>query len=67
MDEEATFMTIDLSTFDTLLKRYPNFVPEKLSKLDQERYNTIPGVLRERTGSVWLTKDEVATLVDWKL
>ena len=67
MDETGTFQAIETTTFDSLLKEYPGVVPEKLSKLDQERYNTIPGLLRQRTGAAWLTKDEVATLVDWKL
>lgn len=62
-----SFEKIDPETFDYALKEYPSVVPPKLTKLDIERYETIPASLGKRAGDVHLTKDEVATLVDWKL
>ena len=67
MDEKEAFNAIDPAAFDSLLREYPNFVPSKLSKLDHERYDNIPELLKQRPASVSLSKNEVATLVDWKL
>jgi len=59
--------TIQPSTFDALLQEYPDVVPEKIRILDKQRYEMIPASVREREGSPHLTKEEVTTLVDWKL
>ena len=58
--------TITPAIFDSILLEYPNTVPDKLTKLDQERYNTIPGSVKEKD-SPSLSKAHVITLVDWKL
>lgn len=64
MDEKEAFDRIDPSTFDTILEEYRNIVPEKLFELDNQRYNIIPEALTQQTA---LSKDQIATLVDWKL
>ena len=58
---------IDSTAFDELLGMYPSVVPEKLSELDEQRYDIIPGSIKKQTGSTSLTKAQVAKLVDWKL
>ncbi|KAK6421277.1 hypothetical protein LTR95_016823 [Oleoguttula sp. CCFEE 5521] len=65
---DFTFAGIDKSTLNGLLEQYPSYVPEKLKSLDEQRFSALPGVLAERMaeGKVYLTKKEVATLVDWK-
>ena len=69
MEKNCFFDSVDPSTFDKLLKEYPNVVPPKLTDLDEQRYETIPATLVKRasSGSPYLTKQEVAALVDWKL
>ena len=67
MEEKECFHNIDSNTFDSLLKEYPDVVPEKLSKLDEQRYVTIPGDLEQQLGLPSVSKDQLATLVDWKL
>jgi hypothetical protein len=57
---------ISLSTLRDVLSRYPATVPEKLRELDTRRYDTIPAVVAARE-TKYLTKDEVVTLVEWKL
>lgn len=60
---------IDDITIDTvlqLLADYSTTVPNKLHVLDEARYEAIPTALAARDESS-LTKQEVATLVDWKL
>jgi hypothetical protein len=51
------------------LSQYPETVPSKLADLEEQRLSTIPTVLAQRRseGQAYLTKTEVATLVDWKL
>nr|OQO30999.1 hypothetical protein B0A51_01238 [Rachicladosporium sp. CCFEE 5018] len=66
---DFTFDGIDKGTFNSLLKQYPTCVPDKLGSFDEQRFNNLPGILAKRNGEgkVYLTKEEVATLVDWKL
>jgi hypothetical protein len=60
-----------ISTHDLaeILSRYPDTVTSKLADLEEQRFTTIPAVLAERRSAdhAYLTKAEVATLVDWKL
>lgn len=62
------YRSITPSSFTKLLHQYPSVVPAKLTDLDEERYTSIPQRLGSTKGNrAALTKDEVATLVDWKL
>lgn len=67
MKDSNAFDQIDAATIDALLKEYPNVVPAKLEKLDDQRYNIIPTAVKKRTEDASLSKSEVATLVEWKL
>lgn len=67
MKEHEAYSAIDASTFDALLKQYPNVVPAKLAELDMERYETIPESLDKAHDGRYLTKEQVLTLVAWKL
>lgn len=67
MKDTVTFERIEPAAFDAVLQEYPDVVPEKLSHLDDQRYNVIPTAVTNRTDGVSLSKEEVATLVDWKL
>ena len=67
MDESPTINKINPATFDELLLAYPDVVPNKLSELDKQRYDVIPDSIKKQKGSPFLTKEQVATLVDWKL
>ena len=67
MDSSESIDAIDPATFDDLLQQYPIIVPEKLFSLDKQRYETIPDSLKQQEGPAYLTKEQVATLVDWKL
>jgi hypothetical protein len=55
--------------FEQILAQYPETVPSKRADLEEQRLLTIPATLKERKakGNAYLTKEEVATLVDWKL
>ena len=67
---ETAFNSISAKHFQHTLQQYSSIVPEKLIDLDEKRYNTIPNRLKlakEAKTAVELTKDEVVTLVDWKL
>ena len=57
------------SDFDDILSQYPETVPVKLADLEEQRFSTIPTLLsdRRKEDQAYLTKAEVATLVDWKL
>jgi hypothetical protein len=57
------------SDFEEILSQYPETVPAKLADLEEQRLSTIPDALAKRRaeGRAYLTKAEVATLVDWKL
>ena len=67
MKDTKTIEQIEPAAFDSILQEYPNVVPQKLFELDDQRYNIIPTAVEKRTGDVSLSKEEVATLVDWKL
>lgn len=69
MGSHLAFELISKDDFDKILSRYPETVPSKLADLEGQRLSTLPARLREReaVGKAFLTKDEVATLVDWKL
>lgn len=66
---QYAFDRISSDDFDHILAQYPETVPSKLADLEEQRLSTIPSTLKERKtkGKAYLTKDEVATLVDWKL
>ena len=67
MDPIYALKTIDPATFDKIFRKYADLVPEKLLRLDKTRYITIPESLNNQPDSPSLSKDDVATLVDWKL
>lgn len=69
MGSQYAFDRISGSDFEDILSQYPDVVPSKLADLEEQRLSVIPGVLAERRaeGKAYLTKSEVATLVDWKL
>lgn len=66
---DYTFDSIDRKTFDALLEQYPACVPDNLKALEEQRLHELPKVLAKRKadGKAYLNKDEVATLVNWKL
>ncbi|KAK4549841.1 hypothetical protein LTR36_005142 [Oleoguttula mirabilis] len=66
MDEQHNFETIDATTFESLLAQYGGVVPEKLAVLERQRLEVIPLAIKERDPT-HITKDELATLMDWKL
>jgi len=59
--------SITKQTFEEVLSRYPSAAPEKLHDLDAQRYEAIPEAIAKPGGREHLTKDEVVTLVEWKL
>ncbi|KAM0715537.1 hypothetical protein Q7P37_009035 [Cladosporium fusiforme] len=69
MGSQSTFDRISKDDFEKVLSRYPETVPSKLAELEEKRLSIIPARLTERKakGNAYLTKDEVVTLVDWKL
>lgn len=67
MANPPTLDAIDPEAFNSLLEQYPNIVPDKLHALDEQRYDTIPQAIRDRDGPSCLTKEELVTLVEWKL
>jgi hypothetical protein len=64
-----SFQCIGHSEVSEILAQYPSLVPPKLSELEEQRWTTIPTIVAKRkmTGNAFLKKQEVATLVDWKL
>lgn len=66
---QYAFDHISKDDFEQILAQYPETVPAKLADLEEQRLSTIPAKLKERKarGNTYLTKSEVATLVDWKL
>ncbi|ORX98541.1 hypothetical protein BCR34DRAFT_496052 [Clohesyomyces aquaticus] len=60
---------ITLDAFNEYLAQYPASVPEKLRDLDRIRYDSVPVKIAERNqnGGAYMTKDEVAQLVEWKV
>jgi hypothetical protein len=64
-----TITTISLEGFNEILSRYASLAPTKLTNLDAARYDAIPAALaaRKESGDVYLQKEEVEQLVEWKL
>lgn len=69
MDAKLLPRQISQSDFGAALARYEQLVPDKLKTLDRQRLHAIPEAYNERyaKGQKLLTKDEVVTLVEWKL
>lgn len=67
MNQNTSFEHIEEGAFYSLLEQYNDVVPEKLKELDEQRYHVIPDALMARAGDPHLLKDEVVTLVKWKL
>jgi len=69
MGSRYAFDRIAGSDFEEIISQYADTVPAKLADLEEQRLSTIPKALAERRaeGQAYLTKTEVATLVDWKL
>ncbi|CAD0108881.1 unnamed protein product [Aureobasidium uvarum] len=67
MDKSHGYETIAHETFSELLDSYRELVPSKLDELEEQRLQTIPKSLSERTDDACLNKAEVQKLVDWKL
>lgn len=63
------YTSISKPTFNRTLARYSSTAPSKLLDLDTLRYETIPATLAKRTeeGEAFLKKEEVESLVEWKL
>ncbi|KAI4628694.1 hypothetical protein J4E83_003247 [Alternaria metachromatica] len=60
--------TITLGAFRDVLSRYPAMVPEKLRDLDAQRYDIIrKAVAAQDESEKHLTKEQIVTLVEWKL
>lgn len=66
MEAEHTFDSITAGIFEDLLKQYADVVLPDLAELEHQRLQIIPDKLQERDVP-YLTKDELATLMDWKL
>jgi hypothetical protein len=66
---QYAFDRISNDDFGQILAQYPETVPSKLADLEEQRLSTIPATLKERNakGNAYLTKNELAKLVDWKL
>lgn len=69
MESQYSFRKISEGDFDDILSQYDEVVPSKLAQLEEERLVTIPASLaaRKKDSKAYLSKSEVATLVDWKL
>lgn len=69
MGSHYAFDRIAESDFEEILSQYSEAIPAKLADLEEQRLSTIPKALAKRReeGEAYLTKAEVATLVDWKL
>lgn len=70
MANSLTFKKITPDEFATYLRRYSDLVPDNLRELDEYRFVTVPGLLKERRGEkggAWLEREEVQKLVEWKL
>ena len=66
MGSQYAFDRIAGSDLEEILLQYPDTVPTKLADLEEQRLSIIPDVLAKRRaeGQAYLTKAEVATLVD---
>ena len=63
---------ISLSTFKRVLAKYDDYIPEKLSQLEQLRLKTIPDAITNRArdheeDGAYIEKGEFKNLVEWKL
>ena len=60
---------ISSDDFDDILSQYSSVVPQKLAELEKQRLTIVPVELakRKKDGKAYFTKQEVTTLVDWKL
>ena len=60
---------ISLATFRRILAKYEDYVPGQLAELEQLRLHTIPRAISERSkeGGAYIEKDELKSLVEWKL
>lgn len=60
---------ISLDTFEGVVARYENQVPNDLHGLDEVRLKDVPETLaqRKQEGKPFLEKTEVTALVEWKL
>lgn len=69
MGAQLRFDRISEDAFESILAQYPETVPSKLADLEEQRLSAIPARLQQRKAEdkAYLTKEEVATLVDWKL
>lgn len=69
MGSHYAFDHISKGDFENALSQYDGVVPSKLAELEEQRLHIIPKSLatRKKGGRAYLTKQEVATLVDWKL
>lgn len=61
------FDGIEQDAFDTLLSEYESLLPPELLDLDKQRLEIIPATLKARGEDVFLRKDELTMLMDWKL
>jgi hypothetical protein len=69
MGSHYAFDRIAGSDFEEILLQYPDIIPARLAGLEEQRLSTTPETLAKRRaeGQAYLTKAEVATLVEWKL
>lgn len=69
IDERHRLATIDRATFERVLKHYNSslFAAVDADGLDQQRYEEIPGAVARRQKEPHLEKEELITLVTWKL
>ena len=63
------YTAISKAVFDDVLSRYVSTVPDNLRDLDAFRYGIIPSKVAQRAtnGKLYLRKEEVVKLVEWKL
>jgi len=66
MDHERAFKGISVLTFNSLLSEYDTVIPKTLADLERQRLTVIPEAIRSRNPA-YLTKDELVTLMDWKI
>lgn len=61
--------SVDKPTFEWILQHYSSspLMADDGSDLDDVRYRIIPEAVKDRNGDSFLTKDELVTLVTWKL
>ena len=60
---------VSLATFDRILAKYDDQVPERLAELEELRLHTLPDAIaqRRKDGEAYIAKDELKSLVEWKL